>query len=183
MPRSTANFITPFLAKSGNSGYFIPMNSSEPQIDSMDWAILGVLQADASLAVHEVGERVGLSSNACWRRIRRLEDSGIIARRVALVDAARLGFTTTVFVAIRTNRHDPAWLELFSKGVAAIDEISECHRMAGDVDYLLKIVVRDIAHYDRIYRKLIAGVPDIADVSSSFSMERMKTTTALPRPS
>ena len=154
-----------------------------PQLDSIDWAILGVLQRDASLPVHEVGEQVGLSSNACWRRIKRLEESGVIAARVALLDAEKLGLGTTVFVAIRTQRHDPAWLEAFSKGIAAIDEISECHRMAGDVDYLLKLVVRDIAHYDRIYRKLIAAVPDLADVSSSFSMEKMKATTALARPS
>jgi Lrp/AsnC family transcriptional regulator len=158
------------------------MNASELQLDSIDWAILGVLQTDASLPVHEVGDRVGLSSNACWRRIKRLEDSGIIARRVALLDAEKLGLATTVFVAIRTQRHDPAWLDLFSAGIAGIAEISECHRMAGDVDYLLKLVVRDIAHYDRIYRKLITAVPDIADVSSSFSMEKMKATTALPRP-
>ena len=156
--------------------------SNSVQLDTIDWAILGVLQADASLPVHEVGERVGLSSNACWRRIRRLEDSGIIAQRVALLDAEKLGLATTVFVAVRTQRHDPAWLEAFSRGIAEIDEISECHRMAGEVDYLLKIVVRDIAHYDRIYRKLIAQVPDLADVSSSFSMEKMKATTALPRP-
>ena len=152
------------------------------QLDSIDWAILHVLQRDASLPVHEVGERVGLSSNACWRRIKRLEESGVIAARVALLDAEKLGLGTTVFVAIRTQRHDPAWLEAFSKGVAEIDEISECHRMAGDVDYLLKLVVRDIAHYDRIYRKLIAAVPDLADVSSTFSMEKMKATTALARP-
>lgn len=158
------------------------MNEDSLQLDSIDWAILAVLQSDASLAVQDVGDRVGLSSNACWRRINRLEDSGIIARRVALVDPAKLGLATTVFVSIRTNRHDPAWLEAFSRGVAAIDEIVECHRMAGDVDYLLKLVVRDIAHYDRIYRKLIAAIPDLADVSSSFSMERMKATTALPRP-
>lgn len=159
------------------------MDDPNVQLDTIDWAILGVLQRDASLPVHEVGERVGLSSNACWRRIRRLEDSGIIARRVALLDPEKLGLATTVFVAIRTNRHDPAWLEAFSRGIAEIDEISECHRMAGEVDYMLKIVVRDIAHYDRIYRKLIARIPDIADVSSTFSMEKMKATTALPRPS
>ena len=158
------------------------MNDQITQLDTIDWAILGVLQRDAALPVHEVGERVGLSSNACWRRIRRLEDSGIIARRVALLDAEKLGLATTVFVAIRTNRHDPAWLEAFSRGIAEIDEISECHRMAGEVDYLLKLVVRDIAHYDRIYRRLIARIPDIADVSSTFSMEKMKATTALPRP-
>jgi Lrp/AsnC family transcriptional regulator len=156
--------------------------SAEAQLDSLDWSILAQLQADASLAVHEIGERVGLSHNACWRRIRRLEDSGVIGRRVALLDPAKIGLATTVFVAVKTSRHDPEWLEAFARGVASIDEVIECHRMAGDVDYLLKLVVRDIAHYDRIYRKLIAAVPDLADVSSSFSMERMKHTTALPRP-
>lgn len=159
------------------------MNGANPQLDSIDWAILGVLQADASIPVHEVGDRVGLSSNACWRRIKRLEDAGVITGRVALVDPVKLGLATTVFVAIRTNRHDPEWIAAFSRGVAAVDEIVECHRMAGDVDYLLKLAVRDIAHYDQIYRKLIAAVPDLADVSSTFSMERMKATTALPRPS
>jgi len=158
------------------------MNDVSAQLDAIDWAILRVVQEDAALPVHEVGDRVGLSSNACWRRIKRLEESGVIARRVALLDPARLGLATTVFVAIRTNRHDPDWLEAFSRGVAGIDEITECHRMAGDVDYLLKLTVRDIAHYDRIYRKLIASVPDLSDVSSSFSMERLKSTTALPRP-
>ena len=153
-----------------------------PQIDTIDWAILVVLQRDAAQSVAEVGERVGLSSNACWRRIKRLEESGVIARRVALVDPEKLGLATTVFVAIKTQRHDPAWLEAFATGIAGIDEVIECHRMAGDVDYLLKLVVRDIAHYDRIYRKLIAKVPDLADVSSSFSMEKLKATTALPRP-
>ncbi len=159
------------------------MTGQNPQLDAIDWAILGVLQADASIPVHEVGDRVGLSSNACWRRIKRLEDTGVITGRVALVDPVKLGLATTVFVAIRTNRHDPEWIAAFSRGVAAVDEIVECHRMAGDVDYLLKLAVRDIAHYDRIYRKLIAAVPDLADVSSTFSMERMKATTALPRPS
>jgi Lrp/AsnC family transcriptional regulator len=158
------------------------MTDQTAQLDSIDWAILAVLQVDAAIPVHEVGERVGLSSNACWRRIKRLEDSGVIARRVALVDPVKLGLATTVFVAIRTQRHDPAWLEAFKRGIALVDEIIECHRMAGDVDYLLKLAVRDIAHYDRIYRKLIAAVPDLADVSSTFSMERLKATTALPRP-
>ena len=158
------------------------MMSDESQLDSLDWSILAQLQADASLAVHEVGERVGLSHNACWRRIKRLEEAGVIARRVALLDPARIGLATTVFVAVKTNRHDPEWLDAFARGVAGIDEVIECHRMAGDVDYLLKLGGRDIAHYDRIYRRLIAAVPDLADVSSSFSMERMKHTTALPRP-
>lgn len=156
--------------------------TAETKIDSLDWAILREMQQDVSLPVHELGERVGLSHNACWRRIKRLEESGVIARRVALLDPERVGLGTTVFVAIRTQRHDPQWLDAFSQAVMAIEEIAECHRMAGDVDYLLKLSVRDIAHYDRIYRRLIAAVPDLADVSSSFSMERMKASTALPRP-
>lgn len=152
------------------------------KLDSIDWAILRELQADAAQSVNDLGVKVGLSTNACWRRTKRLEEAGVIKGRVVLLDAERLGYATTVFTAIRTNRHDPAWLEAFARGVELIEEITECHRMAGEVDYLLKIVVRDIAHYDRIYRRLIAAVPDLADVSSSFSMERMKSTTALPRP-
>lgn len=156
--------------------------SENVKLDTIDWAILGVLQRDASLPVHAIGEEVGLSTNPCWRRIRRLEDAGIIKSRVALLDPQALGLATTVFVAIRTNRHDREWLDAFSNGVAAIDEIIECHRMAGDIDYMLKIRVRDIADYDRIYQRLIARVPGLSDVTSSFSMEEMKSTTALPRP-
>ncbi|ANY21182.1 Leucine-responsive regulatory protein [Tsuneonella dongtanensis] len=152
------------------------------ELDSLDWKILDVLQSDASLPIQAIGERVGLSTNPCWRRIKRLEDAGIIARRVALLDPVKVGLPTTVFVAIRTNRHDPEWLAAFAEGIAAIPEVTECHRMAGEVDYLLKLSVRDIAHYDRIYQRLIGEVPGLNDVSSSFSMEAMKRTTALPRP-
>ena len=153
------------------------------ELDSIDWAILAVLQEDAALPIQAVGERVGLSTNPCWRRIKRLEETGVIARRVAVLDPARVGLPTTVFVAIRTARHDPEWLAAFAAGVAAIPEITECHRMAGEVDYLLKLSVRDIAHYDRIYQRLISEVPGLNDVSSTFSMEAMKVSTALPRPS
>ncbi len=152
------------------------------ELDTIDWAILAELQRDASLTIQAIGERVGLSTNPCWRRIRRMEDAGVIARRVALLDPVVAGLPTTVFVAMRTGRHDPEWLSAFAKGIAAIPEILECHRMAGEVDYLLKIAVRDIAHYDRIYQRLIAAVPGLSDVSSTFSMEAMKVTTALPRP-
>jgi Lrp/AsnC family transcriptional regulator len=152
------------------------------ELDSIDWAILGELQRDASLPIQAIGERVGLSTNPCWRRIKRMEESGVIARRVALLDPAKAGLPTTVFVAIRTTRHDPEWLTAFADGIASIPEILECHRMAGEVDYLMKIAVRDIAHYDRIYQQLIAAVPGLSDVSSTFSMEAMKSTTALPRP-
>ncbi|QYU70548.1 Lrp/AsnC family transcriptional regulator [Leptolyngbya sp. 15MV] len=152
------------------------------QLDPIDWAILAVLQRDASLPVHAVGEQVGLSSNPCWRRIRRMEDAGIIARRVALVDPTAIGLGTTGFVAIRTSRHDAEWLAAFHAGIADIDEIIECHRMAGDIDYMLKLRVPDISGYDRIYQRLITCVPSLADVTASFSMEEIKHTTVLPRP-
>lgn len=160
----------------------IPTNEAVVQLDSIDWAILDVLQNDAATPIHAIGERVGLSTNPCWRRIRRMEEAGVIARRVALLDPAALGLNTTVFVAIRTARHDREWLDAFAAGIATIPEITECHRMAGEVDYLLKLTVRDIAHYDRIYQRLIAAVPGLSDVSSSFSMEALKRTTVLPRP-
>lgn len=158
------------------------MKSQKIELDSIDWKILDHLQRDASQTVQAIGDKVGLSANPCWRRIRRMEDAGVIARRVALLDHDVLGYGTTVFVALRINRHDPEWLEAFSRGIGRIDEVVECHRMAGDIDYMLKLQVRDIADYDRIYQRLIAEVPGLSDVTSSFSMERMKATTALPRP-
>lgn len=157
------------------------MKDENVELDSRDWAILAALQEDAGQSIQAIGDRVGLSPNPCWRRIRRMEEAGVISRRVALLDAAKVGRGTTVFVAIRTGRHDAAWLAVFAAGIARIDELVECHRMAGDIDYLLKFQVRDIAEYDRIYQRLIALVPDLADVTASFSMETMKFTTALPR--
>lgn len=152
------------------------------EIDAKDWAILALLQRDASLSVQAIADKVGLSTNPCWRRIKILEEAGIISGRVALVDARRLGFTTTVFAAIRTRRHDAQWLQAFNRAITGIDEITECHRMAGDVDYMLKLKVRDIADYDRIYQRIIKEIPDLADVTASFSMEEIKSTTALPHP-
>ena len=158
------------------------MKREKLELDTIDWAILSQLQRDASLSVQAIGEQVGLSTNPCWRRIRRMEDAGIIAKRVALLDPAAVGLATSVFVAIRVNRHDAEWLEGFAAAIAALDEVIECHRMAGDIDYMLKLRVRDIADYDRIYQRLIARVPGLSDVTASFSMEEMKFTTALPRP-
>ncbi|WP_313803280.1 Lrp/AsnC family transcriptional regulator [Sphingobium sp.] len=153
--------------------------NTDIKIDSIDVRILNVLQRDASLSMQQIGEEVGLSANPCWRRIKRLEDLGIIQRRAAIIDTARLGLGMTCFVSIRTNRHSKDWLDSFAKGILMIPEIVECHRMTGDVDYLLKIVIADIAHYDRVYRRLIATVPELADVSSTFSMERLKNETAI----
>jgi len=156
--------------------------SIQAELDSKDWAILRLIQRDATLSLQAIADRVGLSANPCWRRIKRMEESGVISRRVALLDPAKVGVGTCVFVTIHTRRHDAAWLDAFRAAIDGIDEIMECHRMAGDIDYLLKLRVEDIAGYDRFYQRLIRLVPDLADVTASFSMEEMKATTALPQP-
>ena len=151
-------------------------------LDSIDLRILDELQRDASRSVEQIAQAVGLSQNPCWRRIKRLEHEGVIARRVAIVNPAKLDIDVTVFVSVRTNQHNDEWLEQFTRGVQDIPQIVEIYRMSGDVDYLLKILVRDIAEYDRIYKKLIR-VADLYDVSSSFAMEQLKYTTEIPLPS
>ncbi len=150
-------------------------------MDAIDRKILAVLQDDASLAVAEIGNRVGLSSTPCWKRIQRLEADGVIQRRVALVDQDRVGLGVTVYVSIETGDHSQEWLERFAKVVRAMPEVMELYRMAGDVDYMLRVVVTDIAGYDAFYKRLIATVP-LANVTSRFAMEKIKSTTALPIP-
>ena len=151
------------------------------KLDRRDRQILREMQRDAGRPVAEIAEAVNLSQNACWRRIKLLQDQGYIRRQVALLDADRLGLGITVFVQVKTSDHSEAWLRNFSEGVARIDEVTEFHRLNGTYDYLLKIVVSTIADYDRVYRKLIAAAP-LHDVTSSFSMERIKETTELPIP-
>ena len=148
-------------------------------IDTMDRRILALLQEDATLAIAEIGEKVGLSATPCWKRIKRLEREGIIKRRVAILDRDKLGLGVTVIVAVRTASHSDDWLDNFSAGVSRIPEVVEFYRMSGEIDYLLKIVARDIADYDRIYRKL-TKVADLHDVTSSFAMQEIKSTTSLP---
>ncbi len=150
-------------------------------MDAIDRKILAVLQEDASLAVAEIGSRVGLSSTPCWKRIQRLEADGVIQKRVALVDQGRIGLDVTVFVSIETGDHSQDWLERFAKTVSAMPEVMEFYRMAGDVDYMLRVVVPDIAGYDAFYKRLIASVP-LTNVTSRFAMEKIKSTTALPIP-
>jgi Lrp/AsnC family transcriptional regulator len=145
----------------------------------LDQKILNLLQEDATLSVAEIGERVGLSTTPCWRRIQNLEKAGIIQGRVTLLDAEKLNVGVTVFVAIRTNQHSLDWLEKFAAAVSKLPEVVEFYRMSGDVDYLLRVVVPDIAGYDAVYKRLISAV-DLSDVSSSFAMEKIKSTTALP---
>lgn len=148
-------------------------------MDHIDRKILAVLQEDASLSVAEIGNRVGLSSTPCWKRIQRLEADGVIQKRVALVDPNKIGLGITVFVSIETGDHSQEWLDRFAKTVGAMPEVMEFHRMAGDVDYMLRVVVADIQGYDTFYKKLIATVP-LKNVTSRFAMERIKSTTALP---
>ena len=148
-------------------------------MDAIDKKILDILQQDTSLAIADIARRVGLSVTPCWRRIQRLDEEGVIRRRVALLDQTKVGAGISVFVSVRTNEHNAAWLEHFSQVVAGMPEVVEFYRMSGDIDYLLRVVVQDIAQYDQFYKKLIGQVK-LADVSSSFAMEQIKYTTALP---
>jgi Lrp/AsnC family transcriptional regulator len=150
-------------------------------MDIIDRKILAVLQENAALSVAEIGSRVGLSSTPCWKRIQRLESEGIIQKRVALVDQDRIGLGVTIFVSVETGDHSQDWLDRFAQVVGAMPEVMEFYRMAGDVDYMLRVVVPDIAGYDGFYKKLIAAVP-LKNVTSRFAMEKIKSTTALPVP-
>lgn len=148
-------------------------------MDKIDRKILSCLQDDATMPVSQIAERVGLSTSPCWRRIQKLDEDGVIRKRVALLDGDKLNVGVTVFVAIKTNRHETDWLEQFARAATEIPEVVELYRMSGDVDYLMKVVVPDIAAYDAVYKRLIEQV-SFSDVSSYFAMEQMKYTTALP---
>ena len=149
------------------------------KLDRVDRKILAILQEDASLAVAEVASRVGLSQTPCWRRIQRLRADGVIEATVALVKPEAVGFGLTVFMEIEAHDHSPEWLDQFTRAVVARGEVLEVHRMAGDIDYLLRVAVPDMAAFDAFYRELIAAVP-LKNVSSHFTMERVKDTTAYP---
>ena len=149
------------------------------ELDRMDRTILSALQEDGTLSAAQLGEKVGLSATPCWKRVKAMEEAGLIEKRVAIVNRERAGLPVTVFVSLRTNRHDEAWLRKFAASVSSMPEVMEFHRMSGDVDYLLKVVAADIAGYDRFYKRLIQNA-QLAGVSSAFSMEEIKSTTALP---
>ena len=148
-------------------------------MDATDRKILDLLQRDATLSIAEIGERVGLSQTPCWKRIQRLEASGVIERRVALLDPEKIGLGLTVFVTVEAPDHSTAWLARFAELVSAMPEVLELHRMAGDVDYMLRVIVPDTRAYDVFYKRLIEAVP-LKGVTSRFSMERVKSTTVLP---
>ncbi|WP_422564190.1 Lrp/AsnC family transcriptional regulator [Ideonella sp.] len=149
------------------------------KLDALDIKILNILQQDAERQVAQIAAEVGLSSTPCWRRIQRLKEAGVITRQVALLDPRKINVGVTVFVSVRTSTHTEDWFERFRATVQAIPEVMEFYRMSGDVDYLLRVVVPDIAGYDAVYKRLIAGT-QLHDVSSSFAMEELKLTTALP---
>jgi Lrp/AsnC family transcriptional regulator len=151
-------------------------------MDSIDRKLLSLLQDDASMPLQDIAARVGLSANPCWRRIKRMESEGIIRARVAVLDPEKIGLNVTVFVRIKIREHTSEWVKRFASAIRSIAEIAECHRMGGDVDYMLKVIVADIAGYDRVYKELITRVPGLADVSALFSMERIKYTTKIEPP-
>ena len=151
------------------------------RLDAIDRKILTVLQDDASLSVAEIGDRVGLSSTPCWKRIQRLEADGVILRRVALVDQNKIGLGISVFVSVESGDHSDIWLKKFADAVSAMPEVMEFYRMAGDVDYMLRVVVADMQSYDIFYKKLISAVA-LKNVTSRFAMEKIKSVTALPVP-
>ena len=154
--------------------------SKTNELDATDLAILRLIQADASLSLGDIAKEVGLTQTPCWKRIRRMEETGIITGRVTLVNAEKLGLGISVFVAIETGDHSAAWIESFAKTVAEMPEIVECWRLGGDVDYLLRVVVSDMTAFDGFYRKLTARVSSLRKVTSRFAMECVKSTTALP---
>ena len=151
------------------------------RLDAIDRKILAVVQEDAALSVAEIGQRVGLSSTPCWKRLQKLEAEGVITGRVALIDPDKIGLGITVFVSVETGDHSQEWLKRFAELVSAMPEVMEFYRMAGDVDYMLRVVVADMQSYDVFYKKLIGAVP-LKNVTSRFAMEKIKSVTALPVP-
>ena len=147
-------------------------------IDQVSRRILALLQRDATISIAAISAEVGLSPTPCWKRIQKMEADGIIAGRVALLSPEAVGLGLSVFVSIETGEHSAGWLDHFGPQVAAMPEVMEFHRMAGDVDYLLRVIVADMAAYDAFYKRLIALAP-LKNVTSRFSMERIKSTTAL----
>lgn len=152
--------------------------AADKELDRVDREILRLLSDDASLSLADIAGRVGLTPTPCWKRIRRMEQDGIILRRVAVIDPEKIGLPVSVFVEVETADHSSSWLARFAEVIAGMTEIVDAWRMSGDVDYLLHVVVSDIAAYDSFYRRLIAAVP-LRNVSSRFAMERMKAA-ALP---
>lgn len=148
-------------------------------LDEIDRHLLNRLQVDASESLEKLGERIGLSRNACWTRVKRLEEAGVLKARIALVDPDKINLGLSVFIAVRTNEHDPKWLETFARETSSMPEVQGVYRTSGDLDYVIRARVPDVAAYDALYQRLIRKVR-LSDVSASFVMQEIKETTALP---
>ena len=149
------------------------------KLDNYDHNILKMLQTDESLSIEEIAEKVNLSRNPCWRRIKRMEDEGIILKRTVVLNAKKLNLGLSVIVLLRTNKHEPSWLSKFEKAVQEIPQILGAYRTAGDIDYMLRVQLSNVDDYDNFYQKLISKV-SLSDISASFVMDTLKETTELP---
>lgn len=165
--------------ETGGVKQIFPTGVPTVELDAMDLKILDLLQADATMPIAEIGKIVGLSTTPCWRRIQKLDEAGVIRARVAVLDPVKVNVGVTVFVSIKTDQHSLEWLERFHGAVADLPEVAEFYRMSGEIDYLMRVVVPDIAAYDAFYKKLISRI-EVSKISSAFAMERIKYTTALP---
>jgi len=150
------------------------------ELDPIDKQILRLLMRNSDRSLADIAAEVGLTATPCWKRIKRMEEQGVITGRVALVDPAAVGLPISVFVAVETGDHSAAWIANFAEAVASLPEIVECWRLGGDVDYMLRVVVPDMIGYDTFYRRFVAAVPALRKVTGRFAMERVKATTALP---
>lgn len=144
------------------------------ELDSKDIRILNILQKDSTTSIQSIADQIGLTNNPCWRRVKRLQEVGVIASYTIALNREKIGLGTTAFVTLRIERHNIEWLNQFSECINMMPEIVECHRMTGDIDYILKVIVQDLNHYDRVYRELVNKVSGLIDVSSTFSMEEIK---------
>jgi len=149
-------------------------------LDKTDRKLLALLQQDCTLSLIELAEAVNLTSTPCWKRIKKLEEEGVILGKVALLDAEKLGLTLTAFVRIKTQQHSSQWYQNFVEQIESFPEVLSFYRMAGEYDYLMQVQVADMKSYDNFYKKLVSAVPGLLDVTSNFAMERIKSTTHLP---
>ncbi|XAW88894.1 Lrp/AsnC family transcriptional regulator [Vibrio sp. CDRSL-10 TSBA] len=150
------------------------------ELDKVDRQILAMLQQDATLSLNDLADAVNLTTTPCWKRLKKLEESGVLTKRVALLDADKLGLSFIAFVMVKTSDHSHEWYQRFVSSVESYPEVMEFYRMAGDYDYMMKVLVKDMKHFDQFYKKLVNGVDGLNNVTSTFAMESLKYTTELP---
>ncbi|ANS85066.1 Lrp/AsnC family transcriptional regulator [Vibrio scophthalmi] len=150
------------------------------ELDGIDRKILALLQRDATLSLSDLADAVNLTTTPCWKRLKKLEESGVIQKRVALLNPDKLDLSFNAFVMIKTRDHSHEWYSQFVATATEFPEVMEFYRMAGEYDYMMKVLVKDMQSFDRFYKKLVNSVKGISDVTSTFAMEPLKYTTALP---